>query len=436
MLEIKENILCFQYMFFYIFVIISLIFLRLVLINLPDEDDRQFLVKVMDYWKKKPIWKMKTLNDKNTEEPEDMEKYCLATWPGTIEGCNCSSYSYDYYLNDSCSKINLTNKCTNLEEQKPINIYKYFFKYFVNYYDSDYLTLLSRVEKDKNNCKTGYKKCGFLDSLNHPFCVKEEEDCVMNQFYFQIIGDYIYVSYGFNQSYTETNYVINNLFIMDSDGCLLNEEYFSDDYLLFRRDNNKLKNCNLERKKKLIRKIPDSGMYKQYLYMENNIYNGDGLIPGSNVIYDAVNMYSMIYYGLNNSMTEYYNSDAFLLKNVKLFNILTFVFLKVGIQLGYFIFIQKKISTKKREIVYNTIWVCGFIIYLILIWMLNNSLLRSGQLIISDFEDDNFYKTIKNLRIIDIVLAFIILSVHIFKIIIIITSKGNKKYLQFINKDK
>ena len=52
MLEIKENILCFQYMFFYIFVKISLIFLRLVLINLPDEDDRQFLVKVMDYWKK------------------------------------------------------------------------------------------------------------------------------------------------------------------------------------------------------------------------------------------------------------------------------------------------------------------------------------------------------------------------------------------------
>ena len=435
MLEIKENILCFQYMFFYIFIIISLICLRIAVINLPDEDDRQFLVKVMDYWRKKPIWKMKALNVKNNEEPEDKEKYSLATWPGTIEGCNCSSYSYDYYLIDSCSKVNLTNKCANLEEQKPINIYKYKFKYFVNYYDYDYLTLLSRVEKDKNNCKTGYKQCGFLDTLNRPFCVKEEEDCVMNHFYFQN-GDYIYLYYGFNQSYTETNYVINNLFIMDSKGCLLNEEYFSDDYSLFKKKDDTLKKCYLERDKMLIRKIPNSWMDKQYVYMDNNIYNGDGAIPGSRIIYNAVYMYSMIYYGLNNSITEYYNSDAFLFKNVKLFNFLIFVFLKVGIQLGYFIFMQKKISTKKREIIYNTIWACGFIIYLILIWMLNNSLLRSGLLIISEIDEDNFYKTIKNLRIIDIVLALIILSAHTFKLFIMITNKGNKKYSQFINKDK
>ena len=108
MLEIKENIHCFQYMFFYIFIIYSFIYLRLLSKNLPDEDEIEFFIKVMEYWKKKPIWKIKALNSKETEEPKDMEKYSFGIWPGTFEGCNCNDY-YNYYLKGSCSQKNLTN---------------------------------------------------------------------------------------------------------------------------------------------------------------------------------------------------------------------------------------------------------------------------------------------------------------------------------------
>ena len=62
----------------------------------------------------------------------------------------------------------MINNCSNLEEQSAINIYKYYFRYYVTYYDSDYLTLLTRVE-GINKCKTGYKKCGLLDTIGRSF---------------------------------------------------------------------------------------------------------------------------------------------------------------------------------------------------------------------------------------------------------------------------
>ena len=49
MVEIKENITCFQYMFFYIFLIISFIYLRLLSKNIPNDDDRNFFIKAMEY---------------------------------------------------------------------------------------------------------------------------------------------------------------------------------------------------------------------------------------------------------------------------------------------------------------------------------------------------------------------------------------------------
>ena len=119
-----------------------------------------------------------------------------------------------------------------------------------------------------------------------------------------------------------------------------------------------------------------------------------------------------------------------------MFNILIFIFLKVIIQFGYFIFIQRAIG-RKREIIYNSIWTCIFIAYLIFIWLFNNSLYRNSQLMSFDSkEGEIFFNLMKKLRIIDIVLAFIILSVHIFKLLFILTYKKEKKYSEFINKDK
>ena len=436
MWEIKENILCFQYMFFYILVIISLIYLGLVLKNFPEEDSIESLKQVMDYWKKKPIWKMEILTSKETVEPKGMEKYSVGEWRGTIEGCNCTDIynNYNFFLKGSCSNINSGKKCINVKEQDPINIYYYYFRYYVTYYDSDYLTLFSRVEKNENDkkCKKGYKKCGFLDNSLNPFCVKEEEDCVANRFYFKQEGTMINVWYGFGNNLVNSNIAINNLFVLDNSGSILNENYLNDENILYKNKTNKIWN-KLEHFKNLTHIIPDSEMTKYTLYKFNNIFNGDGLI-GKKSYNSNTHMYAMIYYGLNNSLSDYNYFDAFLFKNLKL-NHIIFLILKVLIQFGYYIFMQKAIKQKQREIIYNSIWTISFIFYFLFIWMINNSFFRSAQLISLDFELE-LYKVIKIFRIIDIILAAITLSEHIFKVIFIITNKNKKRYPQFINQDK
>ena len=147
-------------------------------------------------------------------------------------------------------------------------------------------------------------------------------------------------------------------------------------------------------------------------------------------------MYSVIYYGLNETFDTYYYADANVLENLKVFNILIFIILKVGIQLGYFIFLNKvAFKDKMKEIICNGIWACVFLAYLILIWLFNNSVYRSG-LLVSAESGDNLCKIMEKLRIIDIIMAFMIVVAQIIKLVNIINNKGIKKYSEFINKDK
>jgi len=51
MVEIKENIKFFQFTFYFIYIVFSFIFKRLLSKNLPDEDKDTLLQKLTDYWK-------------------------------------------------------------------------------------------------------------------------------------------------------------------------------------------------------------------------------------------------------------------------------------------------------------------------------------------------------------------------------------------------
>ena len=52
MVEIKENIKCFQFTFYFIYIVFSFIFYRLLSKNLPDGDQDALLQKLTNYWKK------------------------------------------------------------------------------------------------------------------------------------------------------------------------------------------------------------------------------------------------------------------------------------------------------------------------------------------------------------------------------------------------
>ena len=143
----------------------------------------------------------------------------------------------------------------------------------------------------------------------------------------------------------------------------------------------------------------------------------------------------MSYFSLNDSITEYYYSDAFIFKHLKLMNFVVLIFLKVGIQLGYFIFIQKT-SESKRFIKYNIGWLIIFLVNFFLIWMFNNSLYRTAYLVSFESDPNNFYTVMGGLKKLDVFLAFLIALVHAFKLIYSYTLKGHTIYSEFINVDK
>ena len=435
MYEIKENLYCFQYMFFYVFIILSLFYISILTHNLPKKKDIDYLIKVMDYWKKKPIWKITTLNDYTTEEPEDMEKYSFGKWPGSNKGCDCTNDYQDIFFKDSCSKVNLTNGCKDLKEEKPKNIYYYLFKYYVTYYDSDYLTLLSRVNNNDKKCKNGFKKCGALDTSDHPFCVKEKEECVINYFYFSHKDNLIYINAGFSEKLIDSNIAVNNVFLGDLYKCIVNEKYLYENYLLIKNNTDEIKKCDSQNTSSIYVVIPESGLSKNYLYKSNGIYENFKRIPGESGSIYYVNLYAMRYFGLNNSNTEYYYFDAFILKHLKLMLFSIFIFLKVGIQFGYFIYIQKTTESKKN-IKVNIYWFIVFVIYFILIVGFNNSLYRTAYVISFESDYNNFYSKMKDLKFFDEFLAFLILFVHAFKCIYIYLEIDKKKYSEFINEDK
>jgi hypothetical protein len=88
-------------------------------------------------------------------------------------------------------------------------------KLYVEFYDGDYLTFFERnhkKEKHFGKCKTGYKICGILDIFNNTLCVKDDEDCPIND---------INIEYNrFSNDKTE-NRIINQLYISENSNATI-----------------------------------------------------------------------------------------------------------------------------------------------------------------------------------------------------------------------
>jgi hypothetical protein len=82
---------------------------------------------------------MKGFNLEETEEPKNMEKYCFGQWPGVVKGCFCRKNYGNIYTQGSCSKEDLDNDCLNVKDQGPLNIYNYYFKFFIKIINIFYL---------------------------------------------------------------------------------------------------------------------------------------------------------------------------------------------------------------------------------------------------------------------------------------------------------
>ena len=112
-------------------------------------------------------------------------------------------------------------------------------KLYAKYYKVDYFTLLSRVTEDKNICKEGYKRCGYLDDSNNTLCVKEEEKCPINylNFDFDFTGNKTTINKIITDNKREDLPIIISLLISDKKDTTIFEMNFFEIYKL----NKKLK---------------------------------------------------------------------------------------------------------------------------------------------------------------------------------------------------
>ena len=114
----------------------------------------------------------------------------------------------DYQLEVGCNEYNPINKASKL----------YGTKLYASYYEADYLTFINRLRNDKgelNNklCKDGYKRCGYLDIFNNTLCIKEEEDCPINDIRFIIKNGTI--SNIITDNTKKDSYIINQLIVSE-----------------------------------------------------------------------------------------------------------------------------------------------------------------------------------------------------------------------------
>ena len=128
------------------------------------------------------------------------EKYTgtLYTFPGIQTGCSClnskvahqnTEIGKDYVNFGECSylKLQKVNKCIDIDQIDKQNIQSWgkgkfcSKKYNTKEFElNGYLLYLNHSVLENETCESGYKKCGKLDDFGNFLCIKENEDCPIN----------------------------------------------------------------------------------------------------------------------------------------------------------------------------------------------------------------------------------------------------------------
>ena len=270
----------------------------LILIKYPKEGYLKDFSSNMKTWKKYPIYNISI----SEEIQSGFEEYSFFDWPGSKSGCNCLNVrDFSQLYLESCNSYKKNAGCINVNAQKPQKISRFNSKKFsVIYYKENYFTLLSRTIEKGKNCKNGFKKCSYLDSLKNVFCVKEDESCPSNL-------------YKNNQNETNikndlNDYLLNRLVISQSKGPCLREidNLIYDNLILY---NNYEGNQNVSQCFDNHFQLIDSFKGKKKdLYKENGInYTG---INFSEFDSNDIFLFKFIYPGISTTYV-FYSYDSF-----------------------------------------------------------------------------------------------------------------------------
>lgn len=162
-----------------------IIFLLIIFsINFQKEyfPEEIFLKAIEKSWNRYPISNISLTKKKGYKEMTFMY------WKMDDFFCDCTNIEdYETYYNERCSEEQIKDGCNEYIKNNENSKKLYKTTLYALYYEEDYLTLFKRTKTDKHEgkvCQSKYKKCGYLDSLNNPFCRRTNENCPINEISF------------------------------------------------------------------------------------------------------------------------------------------------------------------------------------------------------------------------------------------------------------
>ena len=143
----------------------------LVFLYLKHEKRHSFNIfnSIQNDINKKPIFSIsKAPCEGNEKSPLIIDKF-----PGTVRGCDCRGrtshripqYHRDKLVRDTCTRNETRAGCDDIISIDSRDLYTWDGVIFcVNYNDYNYEYYLNFCVSEGENCPSGYKKCGILDT--------------------------------------------------------------------------------------------------------------------------------------------------------------------------------------------------------------------------------------------------------------------------------
>jgi hypothetical protein len=194
--------------------------------------------RLFNSWRQKPIIDLKTSRSESCAEI-GMENLLAYLWPGTAEGCDCTS-KYSRFLDSSgysgnvyrgyCSTNMTMAGCSNIKPMEAQFLRKWRGTYLCGTYGtSDYFG----NQRSKNgDCESGYKKCGKLDTLGNHLCIEEKLNCPPSEVIVDPNSKRFELKY---TNHTDTGFILTELKITDGEICINSDnerQFYESDYLL------------------------------------------------------------------------------------------------------------------------------------------------------------------------------------------------------------
>ena len=249
----------------------------------------------------------------------------LGNWAGTIAGCDCRGiYDEDIlhpnkFTRGACGYNETRAKCVNYDSRDSINFIKYEgFSFCINEGKnvSKYKYYLENSVSKNEECANGFKSCGYLDTLDQKLCIKNDEECPINDLiinkekegpkdYITIpLKNYKYLHY---TNKNNQSHIITKLKLSEYNQPCIYPGEFSWKYYYFLEQSSGICKTSIESKVYDIRYIEIDSINKYDLYYENGVLYSIQHLPNYDTQIlrnDTIDLYKRTFLGFDKKCME------------------------------------------------------------------------------------------------------------------------------------